>query len=388
MIHLLLSLGLVFAPSAAATPPRVDAHLVNGVRAIYEMDFDGADAAFAKAKAAIPDYPFSYFGSAIVSWARFVYGSQQTDPKLEAAFEREVEGAVVVAKAWMKVHPRDAEGYLSLSGSYGLRSRLSVRQRRWFRALFDGRRAIKYARKAHSLDPELHDALLGIGMYDYYADALPRAVGFFSKLFLGGDRERGIRELEKVAAQGKFSKIGGQLLLLEIYTEDRWGARDPEKALAILRPLRRRFSKSPLFHQIETICLYEAGRFDELIATTKEYQKRIDEAWPYYREMDRARMHVSIGTARFAQQKLGDAERAFRSAGELAGTKDKPNRWGVWGLIRLGHVRDALKRREEALESYRAALGFPDIWGFRGAAKRGLKRPVVLNPHIGQLPPP
>lgn len=379
--------ALLWAPAHAA-PPEVEPHILSSIKAIWSMDFDGAEAGLELAKKAMPEYPYPYFGQANVTWVRYVYGTQRTDEALKKRFEAEVEKAIEVSKAWLKTHPKDAEGYLALSGSYGLRSRLSVIQKRWFRTLINGRRAVKMVRKAHKLDPTLHDALLGIGMYDYYADSLPRTVKFFTKLFLRGDRERGIRELKIVAEKGKYSNIAARLLLIEIYTEDRWGAKDPKEAMRIIRDLRERFPMSPIFHQVEHTCLYEDGRYDELRASAREFLKRIDEKRPYYPERSRARMRVVLGTADFAEGRLPEAEKEFREAGKLAGSGDDPNRWGVWGLVRLGQVLDAQKRRAEAVEAFKRAAAYPDIWDFRKIAKRGAKGRPTLEGGVGQLPPP
>ena len=299
------------------------------------------------------------------------------------------KGAIGVAEAWLKKTPRDADALLALSGAYGLSSRLAVIERRWLRALFHGRRGIKLVRKAHRFDPDLYDTLLGIGMYDYYADTLPRFVGVLSRLILGGDRERGIERLKLVAEKGHYANVGAELILIEIYTEDRWGAKDPERALEMIERLMAKFPKSPMFHQIGQVCQYSAGRFDALLASATDYLRRIDEGWPYYPEGDRARQYMTIGAAHFAKKNFEASEKAFETAGELAGTSELPVRWGVWGLVRLGQVRDVLNRREEAVEAYRAAKRFPDIWRFRSYARRGIKTPYRMKEAgVDQLPPP
>jgi tetratricopeptide (TPR) repeat protein len=352
------------------------------------MDFTGSEESLAKAKSLEPGYPYVYFGQANLSWLRYVYESQQTDETLKNKFEREVGEAVAASESWLKKHPKDAKGYLALSGAYGLRARLSTIEKRWIRALMDGRKAVKFTRKAHDLDPRLHDALLGAGMYDYYSDSLPRAVKILGKLVLGGNRERGIASLKTVAEKGTYAKIAAKLMLIEIYTEDESGPRNPAEALRIIQDLKSEFPQSPVFHKIEHVCLYEAKRFQELRKSVADYKARIVEGKAYYPERDRARMFVTEGTADFAENKLEAAQEAFQRAADLSGTEKKPDRWGVWGLIRLGQVYDALNLRAKAVEAYRTAARFPDIWDFRNIAESGLKKPILLGLSVGQLPPP
>ncbi len=386
----LLSAFLAVFPSTsyAAAPSEVEAHILASINSIWAMNFDESQAHLEKAKLVEPEYPYIYFGQANLSWLRYVYVSQQTDPALKKKFEKEVQAAVTASKKWLKSHPNDAQAYLALSGAYGLRARLSTIQKHWIRALMDGRRAVKFTRKAHKLDPELYDALLGAGVYDYYSDALPRGIKILSKLILGGDRERGIESLKIVAEKGNFTKIAAKLLLIEIYTEDKYGSRNTEEAVRIISALKKEFPKSPIFHKIEHVCLYEAGRFEELSASIAEYRRRIKLDWPYYPKKDHARMFVTEGTAQFAQKELELAQKSFFKASRLADADDKPERWAVWGMVRLGQVHDALKSRSKAIEAYKSAMAFPDIWGFKGIARSGVRKPILLDLKVGQLPPP
>jgi hypothetical protein len=388
-LALVFLLGPSLRPVAAETVPlEIENLVVEGIREIYAMDFDGAEAKFKEAERFQPDHPYGYYGDAIVAWAKFVYVSQQTDPVQRKKFEDGVETSIEKCTAWLKLHPNDAYVRLALGGTYGLRSRLSVIERHWLRALWDGRTAIKQTRLAYQLDSTAYDALLGIGMYDYYADALPRFISAFNRMFLGGSREKGIEALKIAAEKGKYVSTAAKLILVEIYTEDQWGAKDPGKALELILELRKEFPNSPIFHQIEHVCLFETGKYDELIESAQDYLKRIDDKAPYYVELDRARMHTTIGTARFAKKEIDFARQSYETAGSLAGTKAAPNRWGVWGLVRLGQVHDVLGERDKAIEAYRAAAQFTDVWGFRALAQARMRSPFAGTDKIGPLPPP
>jgi tetratricopeptide (TPR) repeat protein len=391
MKRTILTLALSLVPCLTfaenPVPPRIEELVREGMRQIYAMDFDGAEASFKEAEKFQPDHPYGYYGDAIVSWAKFVYGSQQTDQIQRKRFEEAVGTSLAKCTAWLKDHPNDAYVRLAYGGTYGLKSRLSVIEKRYLRALWDGRTAIKETRLAWKLDNTAYDALLGIGMYDYYADALPRFVSVFSRMFLGGSREHGIENLKIAADKGKYVAVAAKLILVEIYTEDQWGAKDPNRALELILGLRREFPNSPIFHQIEQVCYYEAQKYDAVIESAQEYLKRIDGKMPYYPESDRARMHTTIGTARFAKGEMPEAKSSYETAGGMAGTASAPNRWGVWGMVRLGQVRDTLGEREKAVEAYRKAAEFSDVWGFRAIAN-GLVRDPFKKGNIGQLPPP
>ena len=158
---LLLFLAAPRPVAADAFPAAMLEAAARGIEHIYEMDFEAAREAFEGIRRLDPEHPFSYNGAAAATWVRYTYGTQRNDASLERGFEEQAELAVRKSRAWVKTHPRDAYGLLSLGGSYGLRSRHSVMKGRWLRALADGRKAIKYTRLANKRDPELYDAYLG-----------------------------------------------------------------------------------------------------------------------------------------------------------------------------------------------------------------------------------
>ncbi len=389
MLPLLLVL-LAAAPSFAAPQisATIDAAAAASLDRVFAFDFDGAQAELRKIEAEDASHPFGPFGEAAVSWARYVYESQQADPELGKQFEKNVDRAVASAEAWIKGHPDDPNGYLVLGGAYGMRSRLAVIQNRFLRALVDGRRAIKATRQANKIDPKYYDAYLGIGMWEYYADVFPRFVKVLGNFFLGGDRLAGIEHLKLAATKGHLVNVAAELLLIEVYTEDRFGAKNPKLALSMIESLRRRYPFSPVFHQIEQVCYYVAGDMDGVERVTQEYVDRIDTHQPYYPESDKARMRVAFGVVRMVRRDLMGAEREFQQAAAMAGDKKKPSRWGVWGLLRLGEVDDALGRRDAARKEYRQVLDYPDVWGFHEVAKGYLDHPYRFDGHPGQLPPP
>ena len=94
-----------------------------------------------------------------------------------APFQARVKETIRVATRWLKSDPKDVDVMMIIGAAYGVSSRMRLQRRRWIRAYFDGRKAVKYIRRAIRTDPDLHDARLGTGMYDYYSDTYPRFGG-------------------------------------------------------------------------------------------------------------------------------------------------------------------------------------------------------------------
>ena len=131
-----------------------------------------------------------------------------------------------------------------------MRAQFRVHRVERLAAARDGKRIKDALERALALDPEMHDAEFGIGMYRYYADVAPAVLRFLRFLLLmpGGDREDGLRQLERAATRGVLVRGEAlhQIQVLYLWYEKKW-----PQALEIIRTLQARYPGNPLFRQIE-----------------------------------------------------------------------------------------------------------------------------------------
>ena len=177
----------------------------------------------------------------------------QIDPDsraLDAAFLDKTNQAIAEAERWSRAEPERAEAWFYVGAAYGVRAQWKVLRRERLSAARDGKRIKTALERALALDPAMHDAEFGVGLYRYYADVAPAALKFLRWLLLlpGGNREEGLAQLERASRQGQL--VGGeaayQMHVLYLWYEDR--SRD---ALQIVRDLQGRYPHNPLFHHIE-----------------------------------------------------------------------------------------------------------------------------------------
>jgi tetratricopeptide (TPR) repeat protein len=376
LVRQLLILLALAAPAAARSSslaPEMDALVMEGIDSIYRMDFDAADAAAKKAIALNPDYPHAYLGAAATDFIRFVYGPAQSDDRLVQSFEAKTDAAIAVAERWLKTHPKDADALLVLGSGYGMRARLALERHQWLKGWTSGSRSMKYIRASIKADPELYDSYLGVGMFDYYTDTIPRFAGWLAKIMLGGNRARGLKEIRLVAEKGHFAKIAAQLILVEIETQDPYGARDTADALRLMSGIRRKYPDSSMLHSAHVVALYENKDYDEGLREANEYLARVRSG--RYPSVNMSMARALTGTLQWASG--GDKEKAL--AEFRAGTVDNPvNRWSVWNRVRAGQLLDLLGRREEAVALYKAAYAEPDKWDFKGLIKACLAKPCAI----------
>jgi len=169
---------------------------------------------------------------------------------LDAAFMAATERAVDSAARLAQAEPQRAEAWFYLGAAYGTRAQYRVYRTERLAAPRDGKRIKESLERAIALDPSMHDAEFGIGMYRYYAGVAPAIFRFLRFLFLlpGGDREDGLRQLERAAKLGVLVKGEAQYQIQVLYL---WYENKSTEALAIIRGLQDRYPHNPLFRQIE-----------------------------------------------------------------------------------------------------------------------------------------
>ena len=116
----------------------------------------------------------------------------QLDPeslRLDAPFMAKTNAAIAEAERLTKAEPLRAEAWFYLGAAYGVRAQFRVHRVERLAAARDGKRIKESLERALALDPEMHDAEFGIGMYRYYADIAP-AVFRFLRFLLADARRR------------------------------------------------------------------------------------------------------------------------------------------------------------------------------------------------------
>jgi len=359
----------------------MDRLLMDGIDAIYRMDFKAADESAAWAIALDPAYPHAYLGQAMADLIRFSYSTEQSDQALIASFDEKIARTIIAGGAWLKTHPGDVDALLVMGSAHGSAGKMALARRQWLKSFRHGRAAMSYIREAIKADPEMYDAYLGQGMFDYYMATIPNFAGWLAKTMLGGDRARGLQEIRLAAEKGRYTKTAAQLILVEIHTEDVLGERDPAKALQLMREVTARYPDSAMLHSALVITLYKDGRIEEALREAQEYKSRVELG--HYARTEKAKCHALLGTTLWV---AGDSVRAleeFRAGADVRKTVN--DRWAVWSLARAGQVLDALGRRAEALEAYRTAYAEPDHWDYRELIKPCLSKPCVGADYPGHF---
>ena len=242
---------------------------------IYSFDLDGAIADARHMQEQRPDHPLGYLLEADALWWRilctsadFRYGmtDARRRPKL-AADQRYFElsaRALSLAEAQIKrSESAEMQFYAGMAEAssarlYGLRAENRNTAR-------SGVRAREHFLRAKVSDPDLADADLGLGLYNYYVDtlsAMARIMRFFMGI-PGGSKQDGVRLLENDIARGVLTpNVARFYLALNLHRYDQ----QYEKALGILSPLVEKYPINPLFQLARGDLFAKLGRKQQALA--------------------------------------------------------------------------------------------------------------------------
>jgi tetratricopeptide (TPR) repeat protein len=267
----LLAPFAVHARPQITLPPETPAILDK----IYSFDLDGAIEAAQRLEQAQPNHPLGFLLEAEALWWRiwctsadFKYGMSDARrrPKIEAD-QRYIElsaKALSLAETQIKKNESaEMQFYAgmadaSLARLYGLRAENRNAAR-------SGVRGREHLLRAKALDPNLADADLGLGLYNYYVDtlsAIARILRFFMGI-PGGSKQEGVRLLEHAMAQGVVtSNVARFYLALNLHRYDQ----QYEKALNLLGPLVEKYPANPLFQLARGDLFAKLGRKQQALA--------------------------------------------------------------------------------------------------------------------------
>ncbi len=270
-IFVLTSFAAPAKASKLALPPET-----NGVLdKIYGFDLDGAREAAREMQRERPEDPLGYLLEAEALWwkiwctsAEFKYG--MSDARHRAKLEADKPYFELAAKisslaeAQIKQHETPEMHFYAGMGDavaarmYGLRweSRNTARA---------GVRGREHLMRAKGLDPELADANLGLGLYNYYVDTLSAAARIL-RFFMGipgGSKQEGVRLLEQDIAEGVLTQNSARFYLaINLHRFDQ----RYEKALAVIGPLAEEYPSNPLFQLARGDLYAKLGRKEQALA--------------------------------------------------------------------------------------------------------------------------
>jgi tetratricopeptide (TPR) repeat protein len=355
----------------------IDARLRRGIDEIYNIEFARADKDFEEVIRLIPDHPAGYFFQAMTQWWRIL--SNFEDESLDREFLASLDKIVSMCEKRLDKNENDVAALFYKGGAEGFKGRLRANRGSWIAAANDGLVALPAIRKAFKLDPTNCDVLLGMGIYNYYADVVPSQYPIVKPVMLflpSGDKKTGLEQLELAAQKARYAKVEAMYFLLQTYfTYEHQYVR----ALDIAQQLRNKYPRNPLFHRMYGRCYVSLGYWVEAFKVFSEVEEKYRTHQPGYDVYDGREAYYYIGRHYFLAGRFEEALQNLLRCDEISRRVDKNNASGFMSMTNLmiGMVYDLQKKRGSALAQYQKVLEMKEYENTHKDARRYTEKPYA-----------
>ncbi|MBL7998625.1 MAG: hypothetical protein JNL32_08320, partial [Candidatus Kapabacteria bacterium] len=195
-----------------------EVNIKKGMNYIYNTNFDSAEVCFRNVIQMYPEHPSGYFLDAMVDWWRMQIDKR--NKSYSDQFLQKVERVVTVCDALTDKNEFDITGLFFKGGILGFRGRYYASNQSWLKAANDGREAFDILIKCSKLAPGNHDIMLGTGIYNYFAAALPEQYPALKTVMVflpNGDKKLGILQLEAAGNKAKYAAVEAKVVLQQVY---------------------------------------------------------------------------------------------------------------------------------------------------------------------------
>jgi len=363
------------ARSQSVSDSLFDARIRSGVAFVYNLEFEKAESDFRQLVKARPSDPAGHFFLAMVVWWRILLNIDNTSH--DDRFYSMLGNVISLCDQRLDKNENDVRALFFKGGAIGFRGRLRAHREEWLKAANDGRLALPIVQKAYELEPKNYDVLLGIGIYNYYAEIIPDQYPFVKPvmvLFPKGDKKKGIEQLRDAAEKAKYADIEASYFLLQLYTNYE---KEYHHALPIALRLHQRFPNNPVFHRYVGRSYAAVGLWPEMKQTFEEVLQRVKNKDLGYNASAERESEYYLGLYDMTFNQLGTALKHLYRCDELSRDLDTDGPSGFMTLanLKIGMIYDLQARRDVAMTQYRKVLQWDDYMESRKTAAQYLKKP-------------
>ncbi len=357
----------------------IDRRVQAGIQHVYNFEFEKAESDFAEVIRLRPDHPVGYFFKAMIQWERILcnFDDESQDDKLY----NDLEVVIDMCEKRLDENSKDVTAMFFKGGAVGFRGRLRANRGKWLGAANDGMVALPLVRKAYALEPNNYDVLLGIGIYNYYAEVIPDHYPVakpFMLFFPSGDRSKGLEQLRLASEHAKYAGVEASYFLMQSYY---MFEKNYPKAYYIAMRLHERFPRNSIFYRFLGRCLVSLGRIGEARDIFTDIDQYCDEKVFGYDTYDKREALFYLGKFDFMANRFDTALNYLYQCDVLSHKIDKDGSSGFMAQANLliGMIYDVRGQRPQALEQYEKVLDMKDYENSHSDAKKYRRVPYTMT---------
>jgi hypothetical protein len=226
---------------------------------LYNYNFGEAREKINQIKREYPWHPLGYFMNALIEWWKIIpdLGNEQHDE----VFVIKIDSAIQIGESLFLINSFKAESSFFLSAAFGMKSQLMLERKNYGKSIYSGRNSLRYLNEVKRLANLNSELEFGIGLYNYYAEWIPKTYPILKAVFLflpNGDMELGKKQLHNVYGNAAFTNVEAAVYLIEIL--NRGDEREQKEAVKILHELNAKYPGNQYFAKRKTELLEKSAR--------------------------------------------------------------------------------------------------------------------------------
>lgn len=363
---------------AAQNKDKYDQLVSQGVKQIYNLEFENAEKTFSQFKKEFPKHPAGKFFDAMVIWWKIMIDLD--NEKYDDAFIDKLDDAIDYCEDLLDKNPNNADALFFKGGSLGFRGLLYSIRESWFKAAGDGAEALPIVTKVYKTDSTNVDVQLGFGIYNYFAVALPEQYPVIKPLMVfipKGDKKKGLAQLDYAARKGKYAHYEARFTLLKLYS---MFEKNYDKALYYANWLLDDFPNNPVFHRYLGQVQIKKYGYQMAGATFKDIYDRCNKGMFGYNKKVKREATYYLGVKSKLDKDIDQAIKYFEDSERLSSELDEDEESGFYinAVLYLGQLNDLKGNRAKAKKYYEKVLDMPDYGEAQSKAEQYLKNPYKL----------
>ncbi|MFD2572310.1 tetratricopeptide repeat protein [Spirosoma soli] len=322
--------------------PGVQIESAEAINQMYNYKFYEADKEFRWLRLRYPKHPMPYFLMGLAEWWKIVPNTDVTDYDDKCLMY--MDSTIALAEELYDKSENKLEPSFFLAAAYAFKGRLYSERKKWPKATLAGKNALKYFEKCKGnaeFSPEL---LFGDGMYNYYAQWIPENYPLLKPIlmfFPKGNKQNGIKQLEKTANTAFYTRVEARYFLLQIYSMEN----QYDKAYEMAKYMTEQYPDNPFFERYYARSAFVQGRLNEAERVSKDILAKIERTQSGYEAVSgRTAAYILAYVNHLFYKNLPEAKKYYQQAIDFAKQTNSMNAGYYWSSV-LGLAKIATEEK-------------------------------------------
>ncbi len=339
--------------------PGVQIESSEAINQMYNYKFYEADKEFRWLQLRYPKHPMPYFMLGLAEWWKIVPNTDVTDYDDRCLMY--MDSTIALAEKLYDNSDNKLEPAFFLAAAYAFKGRLYSERKKWTKATLAGKNALKYFEKCKGNEEFSPELLFGDGMYNYYAQWIPENYPLLKPIlmfFPKGNKQSGIKQLEKTANTAFFTRVEARYFLLQIYSMEN----QYDKAYDMSKYMSEQYPDNPFFERYYARSAFVQGKLNEAERISKDILAKVERSQSGYEGVSgRTAAYILAYINHLFYKNMPEAKLYYQKSIDFAKQTNSTNAGYYWSsVLGLGKIATEEKNYDQAQVYFKEVMDKAD----------------------------